>query len=106
MRGSPARGAHDRTFICGDISRPYTTRCSAVGVERTTCASLMSPSSQSRQVASDIPSHEEVRRAWNAVDTELRKGLKNVVVRLVQRHSAYRKKTSPKMLRAIASPSC
>jgi predicted CopG family antitoxin len=55
----------------------------------------------------NIPSHEQVRRAWNVVNAELWKGFEKMSWSdLLQRHTAYRKKISPKTLRAIASPSC
>jgi hypothetical protein len=56
----------------------------------------------------DIPSHEQVRRAWTVVNAELWKGFETQSWSdWAQRHSvSSRKKISPKMLPAIASPSC
>jgi hypothetical protein len=54
----------------------------------------------------DIPSHEQVRRAWNVVNAELWKGFKKSRGPTGWRGTLpYRKKISPKTLRAIASPS-
>ena len=55
----------------------------------------------------DIPSHEEVHRAWNVVNAELWNGLKKCRGPTGSSGTLpYRKKISQKMLHAIASPSC
>ena len=56
----------------------------------------------------DIPSHEEVHRAWNVVNAELWNGFEKMSWSECGSSGTlpYRKKILPKMLRAIASPSC
>jgi hypothetical protein len=56
-----------------------------------------------------IPSHEQVRQAWKAVNGELPKGFEKMKWRGPTDSNGtrpYRKKISRMMLRAIASPSC
>ena len=54
-----------------------------------------------------IPSHEQVRQAWKIVNGELSKGFKKCHGPTGSNGTPpCRKKTSPKMLRAIASPFC
>jgi hypothetical protein len=53
-----------------------------------------------------IPSHEQVRRAWNGVNAELWKGFETCRAPTGSSGTRpYRRTISPKMLRAIASPS-
>ena len=77
----------------GGISQPYMTRCPAfAGLEENDfIPSLMSPSSRipTNPRDPDIPSHEEVHRAWNVVNAELWNGFEKMSRSdWVQRHSA------------------
>ena len=55
----------------------------------------------------DIPSHEQVRGAWNVVNAELWKGFERCRGTTGSSGTLpYRKKTSRRMLRGIASRSC
>jgi hypothetical protein len=55
----------------------------------------------------DMPSHEQVRGAWNVVNAELWKGCEKMSwPDWVQRHAAVSEEDFARMLRGIASRSC
>ena len=95
-------------FTCGDISQPYTTRCSRYcRWENDFIPSLMSPSSR-------IPTNHEPtflrtnKFAGHGTPSMLKcgRGLKQCLGPIGSIGTRpYRRKISPKILRAIASPS-